>query len=73
MTAPSPDMSHTFALKSALRKSMLRQLKTLPDELVEQQCERVLHVALALAVAVRWLGRGVPLIHLSAGRHEHSV
>ncbi|RSH84051.1 5,10-methenyltetrahydrofolate synthetase [Saitozyma podzolica] len=58
MTAPPPDMSQTFALKSALRKSMLRQLKTLPDELVEQQCERIVHVAVKVAAAVRCLGWG---------------
>jgi hypothetical protein len=51
-------MSQTFALKSALRKSMLRQLKTLPDELVEQQCERIVHVAVKVAAAVRCLGWG---------------
>ncbi|GFZ44475.1 hypothetical protein JCM24511_02197 [Saitozyma sp. JCM 24511] len=44
MTPPPPDMSQTFALKSALRKSMLRQLKTLPDELVEQQSQAVANI-----------------------------
>jgi hypothetical protein len=33
-------MTQKFALKSSLRKGMLRTLRGMPDDLVEQQCER---------------------------------
>jgi len=34
-----------FALKSNLRKSMLRTLRAIPNDEVEQQCERTTHNA----------------------------
>jgi hypothetical protein len=41
---PEPDAQHTmFALKAALRKSMLKTLRQISQQELKAQCQSVLH------------------------------